>query len=65
MTAAVDLAMVKDFSSSKCTEMYLNLEGFPFTSVHAHHRALETLCLRLGLDNGTLRKVIWITEEKP
>lgn len=56
--------MVKDFGSSKFTEMYLNSEGFPFTFMLAHHRALETLCLRPGLDNGTLWKAIWITSEK-
>lgn len=64
VTAAADLAMVKDFGSSKFTEMYLNSEGFPFTFMLAHHRVLETLCLRPGLDNGTLWKAIWITSEK-
>ncbi|CAM9599437.1 unnamed protein product [Bubo scandiacus] len=52
--AAVDLGMAKDFGSPDATGTYLDLEGFPFTSMPAHHHAIETSFLRLRLDSSTL-----------
>lgn len=40
--AAVDFGMAKDLGLSNVTEPYLDLEGFPFPSITAHHHTIET-----------------------
>lgn len=64
MIAAVDFGMAKDLGFSNVTEPYLDLEGFPFPSMAAHHHTIETSFLRLRLDSSTLWRVIWITAEE-
>lgn len=64
MTAAADHGTAKDFGSSDVTGTYLGLEGFPFTSMPAHHHAIGASCLRQRLGSSSLWKVIWITAEE-
>ena len=45
--AAVDFSTAKDFDFPDVTGTYLDLEGFPSTSMPAHHHVIETSCLRL------------------
>lgn len=40
--AAVDFGMAKDLGLSDVTEPYLDLEGFPFPPMAAHHHTIET-----------------------